>query len=359
MPIEQGGTLPVSAINLGLVLSVSGLQAEVTKLELDVSNITPALAAQASISLDLPPDPASLTLNVEAAIDPLNVAAELTPGNFVVAGVDTNAELVLELGVIDAQLEIVEEVTAQAGAGLAVGELAGWSYAGGARAFGEALDPATAAGFGTTAPGTPIRATIIATESFASWQAFSGGFNTGTSGQAEVTGADARLQFLGTLGGADWNTGTADLFGRIGLFLDQLRALKAAIEFQIELSVGVNLPSATLIADAGADIVADIGIDGLLDFIDVDVDIDAALGFLNAKIDFLLNLIAEIGADLSAGGLTIWFYNGPAGQLGAALRGEIVGGLPGGSGANAPIYGLVIAGPEDSMLTFGTIFKTS
>jgi hypothetical protein len=357
--IEQGGTLPVSAINLGLVASVSGLQAEVTKLELDVTNMTPALAAQASISFDGPPSPAGFAIDVAAAIDPVNVAAELQPGNVQLNGFDSNAELAVELGVVTGQLAIVEEVTGTVGAGLAVGELSGWSYAGGAAAYGQSLEPATSGGFGTTAPGTAIRATIIATESFASWQAFSSGFNTGTSGQAEVTGADARLQFLGTLGGADWNTGTSDLFGRIGLFLDQLRALKAEIETQIQLSAGVNLPSATLVADAGADVVAQFGIDGLLAALDVDVDVEAGLGFLNAKIDFLLGLIAEIGGDLSAGGLTIWFYDGPASQLGAALRGEIQNGLPGGSGPNVPIYGLVIAGPADSMLTFGSVFKTS
>lgn len=360
MPIVQGGTLPVSAINLGLVASVSGLQAEVTKLEADVTNFTPGIAAQVEIALDFPPDPLSYTAALSASIDPLNVAAELNPGNFVAAGADTNAELVVQKGLIDGQLAIVSEVTETVGAGLAAGELAGWSYAGRGPGFGDQLVPATENGFGTTAPGDLIQAVIIVTESFASWQAFSGGVNTGTSAAAEVTADVERLQFMGTLGGADWNTGSADLLARIELFLDELRGAKAIIDAQIDLSLGLNLPDAEVIADASGAVVADFGIDGLLDnFVNVSVDLDADIGFLTAKIEFLFNLIAEIGGDLSAGGLTIWFYDGPASQLGAALRGEIADGLPGGSGPSAPIYGLVIAGPADSMLTFGSVFKTS
>jgi hypothetical protein len=312
-----------------------------------------------AIAADFPPNPLSYAAAIAAQTSFAEVAAQLTPGGITLAGFDSNAELVIELGFIEGQLGIVSGVTETIGAGLAVGELSGWSYAGSSAAFGEQLDPATASGFGTTAPSQQIQAVIIGTESFASWQAFSGGVNTGTSAQAETTAELERLEFLGTLGGSDWNTGAADLLARIQLFLDELEALKATLEAQIAVSVGLNLPDAQVIADFGAGIVADIGIDGLLGNFVVQIDLDASVGFLNAKIEFLLGLIAEIGGDLSAGGLTIWTYTGSAGQLGAALRGEIANGLPGGSGPNAAVYGLVIAGPAASMLTFGNIFKVS
>lgn len=357
MTISHGGTLPVSSINLGLEASVSGLQAEVTKLEADLSDLAPAVSGKVTLAADLPADPLSYTARLAAETTSAEIAAQLTPGGVTFAAGDANVELVARLGLIDGQLAIVQGVTQTVGAGLAAGELAGWSYAGGSAGFGEKLDPATASGFGATAPGDQIQAVIIATESFASWQAFSGGMNTGTSSAAETTAGIRDLRFMGILGGADWNTGTADLFGRISLFLDELEAAKANIEAQIGFTVGADLPEAAVIAEASAGIAAELGIDGLL--ANFEADVDLGVDFLNAKIEFLLGLIAEIGGDLSAGGLTIWTYTGSAGQLGAALRGAIVSGLPGGSGPNAPIYGLVIAGPAESMLTFGSIFKTS
>ncbi len=356
--LQLAGVLPVSAINVGLVAAVGGLQAEVTKLTADLSELTFGLIAQAQVTLDFPPNPLSIAANITAGLNPLEIAAGLLPTNVLAGGIDASLESTIELGVVSIQISAVQQITIPLGIGLDAGGIAGWSYSGPAQGYGIELERATARGFGRFRATDQIVGVVIATESFASWGAFSQGVNTGGSGSIEAT-EDATLNYLGALNGGQWNTGVATLIARIRLLLDELRGIKAALQAQIQVSLGVNLPDVDVLLDAGLDVVADLGIDGLIDnLINVQTDFGAAISGIEAKIELLLDLIADLSLQLSAGGLAFWTYSGSAAGLGAELRTAIEDGVPSGSGPGASCYGLVLAGTAPSMTAFGTIFKT-
>ena len=159
---------------------------------------------------------------------------------------------------------------------------------------------------------------------------------------------------MGVLGGAEWNTGVLDIYARIELLLLELQALKASIQAQIELSLGLNLPDPTVIVEAGLAIDLDLALENI---INVQVDLTAQLELFQLRIDLILELIAELNAQLSAGGLTVWSYSGTAGQLGAEFATAIADGLPNAGGPNAPAYGLAIACASPSAwASFGNIF---
>jgi hypothetical protein len=221
------------------------------------------------------------------------------------------------------------------------------------------LEGATETGFGRTAADAQIQAVVIATESLAGWQAFSQSVNTNGTANTPATTA-ARLAFLGELSGRRWNSGVATLAADLDLLVADFRGRKAGLEASALVAVGLNLPDVSVVVDAGLSIVADIGIDGLLDnMLNVSADITGAIGSVTAQIDAVLSLSASIAAQLSAGGLTFWTYSGTASGLGAALKAELAGGIPGGSGPRAPAYGLALAGTPANMTIFGSIFKTS
>jgi hypothetical protein len=360
MPITNVGTLPVSAINVGLVACVSGLGVESAKLGVDISGLNAALAGKFEVSANFPPPAPSYAAGIVTQLDPLEVAAQFLPGNWPTMGASASIDTLAKLGIVEGQLAIVENVTASITAGLTAGGISGWSYAGGASGFGESLTDATASGFGKVAADTEIQAVIIGTESFSSWGSFAQGFDVGTSAAAPAVAAAPRLAFLGEQSAGDWNSGVADVAARLDLFVAELRGLKAALEAQLQLALGLNLPDAQVVVDAGLAIMADVGIDGLmLNMVNVQADIDGELEGISVQLDVVLALSADLSAQLSAGGLTFWTYTGPASGLGAALRSETQDGIPGGSGPSAPAYGVVLAGAAPSMALFGNIFKTS
>ena len=92
--------------------------------------------------------------------------------------------------------------------------------------------------------------------------------------------------------------------------------------------------------------------------VNVQTDFDVALAGLQAVIDLRLDFIAELNAQLSAGGLAFWTYSGRADGLGASLRDAMLNGVPSGSGPNAVAYGVALTGSVSSMETFGEIFAT-
>lgn len=360
MGLIRVGSLPVSAINVGLAASLGGITAKVGKLQADLSKLTPALAGQIEIGLSFPPTPANYAASIGLALNPLELAAVVSPLNMVAASADLSIDLALDLAFVTAQLKITQALQTTLNLGLEAGGLAGWGYSGPAPGFGSELKRQTLTGFGSTAAAAQIQAVVIATESLAAWRAFSTSVETGGTASAPASAQAARLAFLGELSGRRWNGGVAELAGAIDLLVADFRGQKSGIEASVKMSAGLTLPNVSAIVDAGLAVVADVGIGGLMDnMLNVSADITGAIGGVTGKIDELLALSADISGQLSAGGLMFWSYSGTAAGLGVALAAELQGGIPGGSGHRAPAYGLAIAGTPASMGVFGSIFKTS
>lgn len=357
MPIALAGVLPVSAINLGLNAALPSLTAKVTKLTADLSKLAPALAGQLKVSATFPPPLPLFAAAITAGLNPAKLSASMGALSF--TGPHLNADLVARLGLIQGQLAIVESVVLPLELGLGAGSIAGWSYSGRAAGFGEQLAPATAQGFARTPPNAPVSGVIIATESLASWNAFSQRVHTGATG-APASSTDARLTFLGELGGAGWSSGLLPLKADLDLFLAELQGEQAGLEATIQMSLGLTLPAPDVIVDAGLSIVADLGVAGLLDnMVNVRADITGAIGTIQAQIDGVLALTGAIGGQLSAGGLALWTYSGTASGFGAAFKEAVKNGIPAGSGPAAPAYGIALASTPANMATFGSIFKAS
>lgn len=348
MALTYLGSLPVSGINLGLQASLGALTIEIAQLEVDLAGIVPAIAGQAQLAVDVPNVPA-FAANLAVVVNPVQVVIEVAPGSVTLNGIETAGDLTLELGLVEAKLEAALEITVPLELGLAAGSIAGWSWSGGARAFGEAMREATRAGFGDIGPAELVLATLIATEDPLGWAGLSSGVQTGSGASG--------LHYLGQLGASEWSLGLGTLMVRIRAFVAKLEALKARIEYQLSILGGLELPSASAIIATGAGVVADLGLDGLLDnLINVNVDLQASIDGIQARIDVIVDLQAELSASLSAGGLSAWSYSGTAEALGSDLLSAILDGVPGGSGATATVSGLVLAARPPVMSAFGSIF---
>ena len=355
MAIELIGTLPVGSVNLGLAATPAGIQAEITKLTADVSKFTGAIDLKATVTSSFPPDPTAL-LALQGALDLTQLTLVFAQWPTLCA--DFNSDLTTELGLVSAQLAIVEEITGTLQAGLDAGSLTGWTYAGRARGFGSTLKTATARGFGGVDKSTTVGALIIGCASFSSWGSFSAGFETGTSDDEDLgeTTTQERLQCQGTLTGGQWNTGALDIFARLDALRLRLAGTKLALELQLQLSLGVGLPDPGDLIDFGLTLDLDAALENL---VNIQTDLTAEIGGINAQIALLLALKGDIEAQLTAGGLSLWSYSGPAGQLGAEFATEIADGLPDAGGANSPAYGLCIACASPSAWAgFGEITAT-
>lgn len=360
MPLVRAGSLPVSAINIGLAASVAGLTAKAAKLQADVSKLVPALAGQVQCALDFPPSPSAYIGPIGAALNPLELGAIFNPATMSGASVDIQASGIIDLAAVTAQLAIVEKLQTMLSTGLDVPGVAGWVYSGPGVGLGASMGDFTVTGFGTTPADAQIQAMVVATESLAGWRAFSKSVETGGTANAPASPQAGRLTFLGELPGRRWNSGVAKLGADLDLLVADLRGTKSAIAAQAKVAIGVNLPEVGAVVGAGLNVMASIGIGGLLgNMVNVRADITGAIGGVLAKIDALVKLGADIAAQLSAGGLTLWTYAGSASGLGEALRSELAAGIPGGTGPRAPAYGLVLAGTPASMTSLGGILKTS
>jgi hypothetical protein len=358
--ITRVGSLPVSAINVGLAGSVAGFGVQAAKLQADITKLGLSGIAQGQVALNFPPNPLSYAGAATAALSPALLASILNPITIVGGSVDAALDVTLDLAIVTAQLAVVESLAASFSVGIESGGIAGWSYAGHAAGFGTELDRYTVNGFGKTPASAEVQAVIITTEDFDAWGAFSQSVNTGGTANATADANLAQLAYLGELSGGRWNSGVARLSAKLKLFVAELRGRKSSLEASLEFMLGLDLPDPTVVVDAGLSVFAEVGIDGLLDnMVNVRADLAASIGTVQGKLDLLLDGAADVAAQLSAGGLTFWTYSGTAGELGAALRSEIAGGIPGGSGPRAPAYGLALAGAPGAMTLFGTIFKTS
>lgn len=353
MPLVFVGTLPVSGINIGLASAVVGLSAEVTKLQADLSKLDVAVAGQLKVTANFPPNAPLFAAAIGGWLTPVQIAAAFAGFPFISA--DVNADASAQLGIVQAQITVVLEIVTALELGLGAAAIAGWSYAGRAPGFGNALAEDTENGFPGFAPDAQIEAVIIATESFGSWQSFSEGVDTGGTAEEQAAADLENLRFMGAKTGAGWNLGVASVFARIRLFLLELQGLAATLEAQIQVSLGIGLPPVQALVDFGLEFDVDVLLDNL---VNVQTDFDAAITGLTAVIDARLAFIADLNAQLSAGGLAFWTYSGRADGLGASLRDAMLNGVPSGSGPKAVAYGVALAGTASSMGTFGGIFKT-
>jgi hypothetical protein len=160
------------------------------------------------------------------------------------------------------------------------------------------------------------------------------------------------------LRGSDLNLGVASLKTRISLFLAELRGRRSRLQSCMQVSLGAKLPDITATATLGANIVAKLGITGLIERITAaaQLDLTPSITGLNAKINALVNLALQLSADLSAGGLVVWTYSGTPQDLGESLKRATTNGLPNGTGPATTVHGLVVAGPSSNMSTLSTIF---
>jgi hypothetical protein len=354
------GTLPVSALNLGLQASTTGLQAKITKLTADISGLTAAVDTQVEVQASFPPSAAGFAAGFASALDVAAMTVAFDPSTWATANVDGNAALLVELGLVDAQIAILDPIVADITAGISAPGIYGWTYAGFAGGFGPALSIASAFGYGGIGATEAVSALVIATELFASWEAFSEGFETGDSAQVNLgeTPSQARLRALGGLSGGEWNTGTRAVLNGLRLTLEALRGAKAGIESQIDVSVGLNLPSPAAQVDFGLGLDLDAALDNLLT---VSADLTGAIAGIQAEIDATATLSASIATQLSAGGLSFWSYSGAAAGIGGELETALAGGLPGtSSGPRGACYGVVLVSKSPSVWAdFGRVFKTS
>jgi hypothetical protein len=359
VPLSLVGTLPVSALNLGLAAAPAGIGVEVSKLQADITRLTGALDTQLAVTAEFPPNLAGYTAAFALALDPTAVAAAFDLTNWVTLNADAKVGLAIDLALLESLLAILDGIIDSFTLGLSAGGLAAWSYAGRAVGFGTTLDGATRLGIAGIPADQDVSAIIIGTASHASWSTFGEGFHVGTSAGTDLGDETSQelLAFLGTLTGRDLSTGVRDLFSLLDLLRAELEGRKDAIEAQIELSLGVNLPDPTAIVEAGLDI--DLGA-ALGNLVDVQADLGADIDLLTLNVEAALALSASISAQLSVGGLTLWSYSGPMSELGAAFAPEIEDGVPGATGANGATYGLVIASASPTAWAdFTQIFRTS
>jgi hypothetical protein len=355
VPIELAGTLPLSAVNVGLAASVGGVSAEVSKLQADITDLTPAVAASVEVASHFPPNPTSFAAVIAADLSLAEIASRLNPANFATIGAELSASGAARLGLIEGEIAVVESIRGQLAGGLTAGDISGWSFSGRCDGFGPLLERETRSGFGKLGPAEQVTGVIIVTQSLSGW----GQLAKSVSADPAPAG-DSRLISHGTRSAAQWNTGVAKVAVELDAFLDELRGMKASLEANARVEIGLDLPDPSVLLDAGVQIFDTIGIDGLLDnLVNVRTDVGASIGAIRADVDAAVSLSGEISGQLSAGGFSVWIYSGRADGFGAAVTGALAAGLPGGSGPGALVYGLALAGTGPSMSTFGSIFKTA
>lgn len=361
MAITLVGTLPVGALNIGLTGAIPGflslvadLQGQILKLGI---NIAQQLAFKATLpSITLP----GVTVGLEAQL--LTLPQFLNPASWVTFSTDASTQLLVDLGLVTISVELVGTIVAAIEAGIDVPGLATWAYSGRAAGFGASMAAATPGGWGSVPANRNVNAVMIATEDVSSWRTFGLTWNIGSSGLQLADPRRQALRFLGFLGGASVNLGVAAVLADLKLYLDTLKGAQANLLAQLQVTLGLNIPdiaafTATieLILDDPTRFIPDL-LANLLVIPDFTAEIEKITLRLQALVDFL----AELNVTLSAGGLTLWSYAGPAGLLGAELAAATANGLPGGAGPNAPAYGSIVACADPSAWSsFGLVFKTS
>lgn len=346
MTMALVGVLPVSGVNFALTLAPPVLQAEITQLGIDLSKLGIALAGKLQMGLNVP----SLTgLASTLALFPPALASMLDPTKFITLGAALNVDLALQLGVIDIAVTLALSACAQLDAGFAVGGIAAWSYSGPASGLASLAR--------SDITGAWQKGLMVATESISSWGQFSVSVNTGPSKTA-VTGGPPRLDYLGKLNGGEVMVGLLDIKALLDLIKLKLQGMKVALELQLQLTVGVNLPDPSELIAIAEDLISQVT--HLLDnLVNVNADITLEIGLIQVRLDYILSLVAGITAQLSAGGLAFWTYSGN-GSLGADVAEAIANGVPGGSGPSNDIRAVILAHETPSVWApFGTLLNAA
>jgi hypothetical protein len=191
----------------------------------------------------------------------------LNPATWVTLSGSAKASLLADIGLVEASLLVAGEVGLSINAGLGASGLAGWAWGGPAAGFGGTL--AGVRTWGRVPPSAAIQGIVVATEIQASWSAFGAGFNIGGS-----AAGGGRLEFLGELSAGELNTGTLAFSEWLDLYLLKLRGLKAKLDYQLEVTLGLHLPNPQVLIDAALN--ADLGL-CLTNLLNVSVDFQAKI----------------------------------------------------------------------------------
>ena len=100
MTVSYVGSLPVSAVNVGLSASLPALQLEVDQLGLDISGLVPAIAAKIEVATNFPPSP-FFGEAISGHLDLEAITEQLNPLSWVSVAADANADLAVELGLVE------------------------------------------------------------------------------------------------------------------------------------------------------------------------------------------------------------------------------------------------------------------
>lgn len=331
MTLEYVGSLPTSGLQLGLAATLPGIAAKISGLQSLIPDLQAALTAKATMAVNFPPNVAGITAAAAAYLNPTALAALLNPATWVSASAGASADILVDLGLIIPQIELLARITGELTVGMSAGGIAEWAYHGTAQGFGQALSWELRSSTGGIPRDAVVSGLVIACEDSSSWDSFGEGFNTGDPYPGSAT-------FVGSLTGGEIVTGLTLPMLELEAYLAELNGLRAALELNLDLSLGLNIPPIGELLSVDFDLEAAIG-----SLVEIDADITGEISLVTGKIDALLELQGRIQASLSGGGLSVWRYSGPIYAMGDELDLAIEGGLPGGGGASARVSGVALA----------------
>ena len=135
--------------------------------------------------------------------------------------------------------------------------------------------------------------------------------------------------------------------------LDAQLAIIANLQARLDAMVDLNIPTVLQLTaglEAALSAVAQLVVQlptasiNLTASLEADIAAAAALiATLEIEIGIAVALVATLEAATSTAGVYAWSYEGPAGQLGAAVAGETAAGMPGGDGPNQTCNALILA----------------
>jgi len=327
------GSIPVLSLNLGASLALVGLQADVARLQNLVSQFAEGTLASAELKAGVGVSPADILAGMTAwaSLDIMGPTLDI--------GASFTADASIELGLVNAEIAIVEQIQAAIAASLGVGGIAAWTYAGNAHGFGSTLADSIKNDWSEPSDNITY-ALIAATEDPTAWKSIKQLWDTGAA--AYITSATDKedLRYRGELKGAQLNLG-AQIYDFADL-LAQLYGLRASLEAQADAYLGIGLPSISADFDLSIDVEAVVAA-----FADFSLDIELP------DLNFTLGLIAQYSALI--GSADVWLWKGKKGALGTDFNAAISNGLPNGSGPNSAIYGIVLAAASpEAWVAFST-----
>lgn len=339
------GILPVSGVNVGLALYPPVLAAQISGIQLDITNLGLTMAKKLALvtpaaTLSLPTFVASL----QGAVAGLTATIS-DPSKWITANLQLTPLLGVQIGLLDVAIGIAASAQGTLEAGLSAGGLSLYSYAGAASFM---------AGTSTSVRGTRgknVNALLIATESPASWTALSEGLYVGDP-------TPGRWHFDGSLNAGELNTGAYTAYLDISKWLLRLRGARATLAARLNMALGLDLPPfPDLLLRMKAKLSAPEVL--LQAALLIDLSVGLRIPIVAARVGALIDLSASLGLSLAAGGLAVWVYSGPGEGLAEDIASTVVGGLPGGSGPAATVYGLcAVFDSPDVWSSIGSILVT-